>query len=310
MSASDPENFFVNLNNASNAIVSDGQGTGTINDNDADISINDVSNNEGNLAKGKKNSGNPQLKDFVFTITLSNAVGHTVTVSYATANGTATVADGDYHADNGLVTFLPGDVSQTVVVTVVGDNDQEPDETFSVLLSSPQGANLGDASGTGTILDDDTKGGGKGGGNGKPKAPAEIELQDPIWWFQGPPSHAGEHDHVGEHSEHFGLPNETHGHTLTDLSSAAFAALGSVSSMSLLDGRANTHRTDDSSEAADRVLAELEWWVAPAQTQTAPIISDRSESVDIEADLEESAFDEVLVDSIVDNLTDDLSGLP
>ncbi len=99
------ETFVVNLIGASNAAIGDGQGVGTINDNDATLSINNVSSNEGNLAKGKKNSGNPQTKEFVFTVTLSNAVSHTVTVDYATADGTgtngATVADGDYQAASG-----------------------------------------------------------------------------------------------------------------------------------------------------------------------------------------------------------------
>jgi hypothetical protein len=78
--------------------------------------------------------------------------------------------------------------------------------------------------------------------------------------------------------------------------------------MSLLDGLGRTHRIDDSSEAADRVIAELAGSVASAHTLSAWVISERS--LDIKADLETSAVDELLVDSKVDNLTDDLFGLP
>ena len=43
-------------------------------------------------------------------------------------------------------------------VAVLGDRVWEPDETFSVTLSSPLNATLGDAQGTGTILNDDPQG--------------------------------------------------------------------------------------------------------------------------------------------------------
>src|SRR5436309_15529765 len=85
----------VNLSNPVNATISDNQGAGTIVNDDGQptISISDVSQNEGNVG--------PTL--FTFTVSLSSASSQTITVNYATADGTATVADGDYVAVNGAV---------------------------------------------------------------------------------------------------------------------------------------------------------------------------------------------------------------
>src|SRR5207245_3154175 len=111
------------------------------------ISINDVS-----LAEG--NSG---TTSFVFTVSLSNASSQTITVTYATADGTATTADNDYVAANGTLTFNPGDTSKTITVTVNGDTKFEPDETFFVNLSNPINATIADGQGQGTILNDDAQ---------------------------------------------------------------------------------------------------------------------------------------------------------
>ena len=89
-----------------------------------------------------------------FTVSLSAASGKTVTVAYATADGTAK-QPGDYAAASGTVTFAPGETSKSVAVAVTGDTADEQDETFTVGLSSPVNATLADGSGTGTITDDD-----------------------------------------------------------------------------------------------------------------------------------------------------------
>ena len=119
---------------------------GTIlNDEGPVLRINDVSKAEGN-------SGTTA---FTFTVSLSPASAGTVTVKYATANGTAT-AGSDYTAVSPtLLTFAPGQTSQTVTVNVTGDTVQEANETFFVNLSSPSGATLFDGQGLGTILNDD-----------------------------------------------------------------------------------------------------------------------------------------------------------
>ena len=72
----------------------------------------------------------------------------------ATSNGSAG-APGDYAAASTTVTIPAGETSKTVDVGVKGDALDEPDETFNVTLSSPVNATLGDASATGTIVDDD-----------------------------------------------------------------------------------------------------------------------------------------------------------
>ena len=90
----------------------------------------------------------------MFAVGLSPASGKTVTVNYATANGTAT-AGADYVAATGQLTFAPGVVSQSITVAVLGDMLVEPAETFTVGLSSPVNATIAIGSATGSITDDD-----------------------------------------------------------------------------------------------------------------------------------------------------------
>jgi CSLREA domain-containing protein len=113
------------------------------------LSINDVSATEGD-------SG---TKSFTFTVTLSGASNQTVTVSYATADGTATTAGSDYVGASNTLTFNPGDLTKPIGVTVNGDLKFEPNETFFVNLSSPTNATISDSQGIGTIINDDAQGG-------------------------------------------------------------------------------------------------------------------------------------------------------
>ena len=140
------ETFFVNLSSPSNATVSDNQGQGTITDDDgaAALSVSDVTLNEGN-------SG---TTTFTFTVTLAPVSGQTVTVNYATANGTAS-AGSDYAAASGTLTFAPGETTKTVTVNVNGDSVNEADETFFVNLSGATNATVTDGQGLGTITNDD-----------------------------------------------------------------------------------------------------------------------------------------------------------
>lgn len=141
------ESFFINLSNATNASIYDSQGVGTIVDNEPRISINDVSAIEGN---GKSTI-------FTFTVTLSAAYDQAVTVNFATQNGTAN-SGSDYQSKSGTVTFLPGETSKTITITVYGDKKREANETFFVNLFAPStNAWLFDPQGKGTILDDDRR---------------------------------------------------------------------------------------------------------------------------------------------------------
>ena len=108
------------------------------------ISIDDVSNLEG------KNG----TKSFTFTVQLSAASTSSVSVNFATADGTA-VAGSDYIAASGTLVFSAGETSRTVVVAVRGDRTREADETFSVHLSGASGATIGDGQGAGVIRNDD-----------------------------------------------------------------------------------------------------------------------------------------------------------
>jgi hypothetical protein len=99
--------------------------------------------------------GNSVTKTFVFTVRLSLASANTVTVNYATANGSA-VAGSDYTAvPSTWLTFTPGQTSKQVVVNVKGDTVVEPNETFVVNLGSASGATIYDGLGLGTITNDD-----------------------------------------------------------------------------------------------------------------------------------------------------------
>jgi hypothetical protein len=110
-----------------------------------DITIDDVSLVEGNA--GTTNAR--------FTISLSFASSQLVEVDWVAKDGTATLADSDFQAASGRASFAPGTTSVLVDVAVVGDLKLEPNETFSVELSSPLFGVIADALGQGTILDDD-----------------------------------------------------------------------------------------------------------------------------------------------------------
>ena len=75
-------------------------------------------------------------------------------MAYATANNTAT-AGSDYTAVSGVLTIAAGATSGQVVVPVLGDTLDEPNETFFVNLSGAAGATIADAQALGTITDND-----------------------------------------------------------------------------------------------------------------------------------------------------------
>ncbi|MBK8987123.1 MAG: hypothetical protein IPM39_13770 [Chloroflexi bacterium] len=100
--------------------------------------------------------GNSGTSSATFTVSLSSASASTVTVDYATADGTAQ-AGSDYTAVSGTLTFTPGQTSKTVQVPILGDVvDEGNSETFTFNLSSASGAAIADGQAVGTIQDDDT----------------------------------------------------------------------------------------------------------------------------------------------------------
>ena len=139
------QTFNVNLTGAVNAAILDNQGVATIVDNEAKISINDVTVNE---AAGTA----------TFTVSLSDSAASNVTVQYSTSNGTAT-AGSDYTARAlTTLTFAPGETTKTVTVNITNDTTVESNETFNVNLSNAStNATIVDAVGVATIVDNEPR---------------------------------------------------------------------------------------------------------------------------------------------------------
>jgi hypothetical protein len=140
------ETATVTLSNASNATISDADGTLTILDDDAppSLSINDVTTTN--------ESGNA-----TFIVTLSSESGKVVTVDYASADDTAT-AGSDYTATSGILAFAAGETSKTFTIPILADSASEAVETATLTLSNAVDATISDASGTLSITDDDSEG--------------------------------------------------------------------------------------------------------------------------------------------------------
>jgi Calx-beta domain-containing protein len=100
--------------------------------------------------------GNAGIQYALVNVTLDIPVSKTVSVNYATANGTA-VGGSDYVAASGTVTFAPGETSKTIQVSVIGDRTQEFDETFFIDLRSARGAKIGNGHGVVTIEDNEPR---------------------------------------------------------------------------------------------------------------------------------------------------------
>jgi len=145
------EDFSVELTGATGAAVVGSPGSATILDNDAPptVSVADA----GSLAEG--NSG---TRNATFTVSLSAPSGHTVTVDYQTADGSAQ-AGSDYVGATSSVDIPPGSTSQPVQVAVNGDTSFEPDETFFLDLTGATNATpVAPTRGGATILNDDAEG--------------------------------------------------------------------------------------------------------------------------------------------------------
>jgi len=100
---------------------------------------------------------NEQASTATVTILRSQGDFDTVSVDYVTQDESAINGD-DYTAVSGTLTFLDGETSKTIEIAIVNDAIVEGDETFNIVLSSPQGgavlANIDTA--TVTIRDDDS----------------------------------------------------------------------------------------------------------------------------------------------------------
>ncbi|MET0648731.1 MAG: Calx-beta domain-containing protein, partial [Pyrinomonadaceae bacterium] len=138
------ETFDITLNALSGApLGTPSVATVTITDNDVAppaLSVGDVS-------VAEPSSG---ISHAVFPVTLSAVSAQTVTVNFATADGTAT-QPGDYTSASGTVIFAPGETSKTIAVVVKADALSDTPENFSLNLSSPSNATVADGTGVATI---------------------------------------------------------------------------------------------------------------------------------------------------------------
>jgi hypothetical protein len=140
------ETLAANLSAPTGATILDGQGVGTIlNDDGPTLSIADVATLEGA-------SGTKVLR---FTVALSQVAAGPVTYGIATANGTA-LSGSDYLARSlQNQTIAAGVLTRVFDVTINGDATVEPSETFSVNLTAATGASILDSRAVGTITNDD-----------------------------------------------------------------------------------------------------------------------------------------------------------
>lgn len=139
------ETFTINLSADSGVTIADGQGKGTITNDDFALTVADLTVNEGN--SGSANA--------VMTINISSPKATVTTVKYATVDGTAK-APGDYTTTSGTATIAANASSTTVNLPIVGDTLYEDDETFTFKLSEPStGALLGDDTAIVTIDDNE-----------------------------------------------------------------------------------------------------------------------------------------------------------
>lgn len=141
------ETFAVTLSNLVGISLVTTQGASTITNDDSapTVAIDAVSHAEGN-------SG---TTEYAFTATLSEVSGLTASADFSTVDGTATIADNDYAAATGTITFPAGTTTQPITVSINGDVTNEIDETFAVDLSNLAGIASATTQGVGTIVNDE-----------------------------------------------------------------------------------------------------------------------------------------------------------
>lgn len=139
------ETFSVKLSNPTNAGISKTQGVGTILNDDPPPSLSI------NPATSVLEPSDGSSTTASFTVTLSAVSDQIVTVNYATSDDTAKSGT-DYVANAGTLTFLPGDTTKMIPITILSDPFISPTETFIVNLSNPINAFITMGTGTGTII--------------------------------------------------------------------------------------------------------------------------------------------------------------
>ena len=139
------ESFFLDLSAADNATIAESRAEGTIVEDDLSFFT---------LGSPDVVEGDSGTRDATFTITRHGSTAGTSSVEFRAANFTARSPE-DYTPVTQTVTFAPGETTKTVVVPVVGDAVQEPDESFSASLASPTNGTVAGITQFPNILDND-----------------------------------------------------------------------------------------------------------------------------------------------------------
>ncbi len=138
----DAETFTITLQDPVGASLANKVATATIIDNDdpPGLSIQD--------ATARESAG-----EMAFVVVLDVASGKSITVEYATSEGTAE-AGSDYRQVVHTLEIERDFVTKTVYIPILEDLVDEDDETFTVTLTNPANATITDGQATGTIIDD------------------------------------------------------------------------------------------------------------------------------------------------------------
>ena len=147
----DNETIIVNLSGVRNAEIATGETTetGTITDDDPLPAV--------SIADGNGLEGTSSDETVSFEVTLAPVSGREVTVIATTSRGASDSATAgiDYTVKSETLTFAKGETSKTFTVDTKKDDLPEPDETFTVTLSSVNNATISTPTATGTIQSDE-----------------------------------------------------------------------------------------------------------------------------------------------------------
>ncbi|HEY0059180.1 MAG TPA: family 16 glycosylhydrolase [Flavisolibacter sp.] len=111
------------------------------------ISISDITQAEGNGGTSA----------FQFTIKLDRASSGAVSMTYSTIEGTAKAGEDFVAVPATKITFGANETEKVVSISVVADNNKEPDEEFTVTLSAAVGGAFQKSGAVAKITNDDTK---------------------------------------------------------------------------------------------------------------------------------------------------------
>src|SRR5262249_21872322 len=100
--------------------------------------------------------GNDGTQNALVTVSLTEPPGNSVTVNYATADGSA-LAGSDYDAVSGKLLFKLNEMSKQILIPIRGDRIPELDKSFFIRLSDPKGAKILDGEALATIVDNEPR---------------------------------------------------------------------------------------------------------------------------------------------------------